>query len=100
MLSLIHIFYIAGSSAKAQEVPDDAGTAGRFDGLRVLVVEDNELNREIAIELLSSAGIWVDSVENGLQAVRKMEQSEEGYYDMIFMDIHMPVMDGLSLIHI
>lgn len=89
-------FYIAGSSAKAQEVPDDAGTAGRFDGLRVLVVEDNELNREIAIELLSSAGIWVDSVENGLQAVRKMEQSEEGYYDMIFMDIHMPVMDGFA----
>ncbi len=35
-------------------------------------------------------------VENGLQAVRKMEQSEEGYYDMIFMDIHMPVMDGFA----
>ncbi|WP_238023444.1 response regulator, partial [Collinsella aerofaciens] len=38
----------------------------------------------------------MDSVENGLQAVRKMEQSEEGYYDMIFMDIHMPVMDGFA----
>ena len=68
----------------------------QFGGLRILVAEDNDINREIAVELLQSAGIEVDSVENGLQAVRRMEQSEEGYYDMILMDIHMPVMDGFE----
>lgn len=87
-------FYIMGSSAKSK-------TGGhtpsyRFEGLRVLMAEDNELNREIAEELLSSAGIEVDSVENGLEAVRKMEQNGEGYYGMVLMDIHMPVMDGFE----
>lgn len=88
-------FYIMGSSDEKTEAAHDMGQY-HFDGLRILVAEDNELNREIAVELLSSAGIQADSVENGLQAVRKVEQSEAGYYDMILMDIHMPVMDGLE----
>ena len=60
------------------------------------MAEDNELNREIVEELLRDSGILVDSVEDGLQAVRKVEQTGPGYYDMIFMDIHMPVMDGFT----
>lgn len=88
-------FYIMGPSDEKAETVHDIGKY-HFEGLRILVAEDNELNREIAVELLSSAGIQADSVENGLQAVRKIEQSEAGYYDMILMDIHMPVMDGLE----
>lgn len=88
-------FYIMGPSSEKTEAVHDIGKY-HFEGLRILVAEDNELNREIAVELLSSAGIQADSVENGLQAVRKVEQSEAGYYDMILMDIHMPVMDGLE----
>lgn len=88
-------FYILGAAVKAQDV---SGTSVqyRFEGLRILVVEDNELNREIAAELLGAAGILVDSAENGLEAVEKIRQSEAGYYGMILMDIHMPVMDGLE----
>ena len=60
----------------------------------MLLAEDNELNREIAVGLLNNAGIEVDSVENGLLAVERMKKSQPGYYGMIFMDIHMPVMNG------
>lgn len=88
-------FYIMGPSAKTQEAPRQIPEY-KFDGLHILIAEDNELNREIAAELLTSAGVRVDSAENGLQALRKMEQSEPGDYDMILMDVHMPEMDGLE----
>ena len=60
----------------------------------VLLAEDNELNQEIAVELLSAIGVQVEVADNGLQAVEKFEKSPEGYYGLIFMDIHMPYMDG------
>lgn len=88
-------FYIMGSPAKPKETLQEIPQY-QFDGLCILVAEDNELNREIAVELLESVGIQVDSVENGLEAVRKIEENEAGHYDMILMDIHMPVMDGLE----
>lgn len=65
-------------------------------GLRILLAEDNELNREIAEELLQGSGALVESVENGSLAVQRVEQCPPGYYNMILMDIHMPVMDGLT----
>lgn len=60
----------------------------------VLLAEDLELNQEIAVELLSAIGVQVEVADNGLQAVEKFEKSPEGYYGLIFMDIHMPYMDG------
>lgn len=60
----------------------------------VLLAEDLELNQEIAVELLSAIGVPVEVADNGLQAVEKFEKSPEGYYGLIFMDIHMPYMDG------
>ncbi len=65
-----------------------------FIGKRVLLVEDNELNREIATEILEESGFVVESVPDGTDAVRRMEQVEESYYDIILMDIQMPIMDG------
>lgn len=65
-----------------------------YSAYRVLLVEDNELNQEIAVELLSVTGVQVEVADDGAQAVEKFGNSPEGYYDLIFMDIHMPVMDG------
>ncbi len=72
------------------------GQSGEIDysGYRVLLVEDNELNQEIAMELLEMTGVQVETAGDGLQAAEKFEASPPGYYDLIFMDIQMPVMDG------
>ena len=65
-----------------------------LEGKRVLLVEDNQLNREIAAELLTMHGFIVDTVENGRLAVEKFKVLPSGTYDCILMDIQMPVMDG------
>ena len=65
-----------------------------FRGKHLLLVEDNALNREIAIEILKEAGLLVDTAGDGVEAVEKMEQSVPGQYDLILMDIQMPRMDG------
>lgn len=65
-----------------------------FSGKRVLLAEDNDLNREIATEIIGSTGIIVECAENGEQAVEKFIKMGEWYYDLIFMDIQMPVMNG------
>ena len=63
-------------------------------GKKILLVEDNELNREIAVEILKGAGFVVDIAEDGEVAVQKMEQAPAGQYDLVLMDIQMPNMDG------
>ena len=68
--------------------------AEAFKGKKILLVEDNELNREIAVEILKEAGFEVESAEDGEIAVRKMKQAADGQYDLILMDIQMPNMDG------
>ena len=65
-----------------------------YSSRHILLVEDNELNQEIALELLSVTGAQVEVACDGAEAVEKFEASREGYYDLIFIDIHMPVMDG------
>ncbi len=67
-----------------------------FEGYRVLVVEDNELNAEIAQCLLEERGFTVECVYNGAQAVERIRETPPGRYDVILMDIMMPVMDGLE----
>ena len=63
-------------------------------GKRVLLVEDNEFNREVAQDFLNDAEMIVEIAENGLEAVSKVREHLPGYYDCILMDIQMPVMDG------
>ena len=65
-----------------------------YTGKRILLVEDNELNREIASEILQMTGAKVETAENRKIAVEKVEASPKGSYDLIFMDIQMPVMNG------
>ncbi len=69
-------------------------TKADFSGKRILLVEDNELNREIAEVILEEAGFIVDTAPDGTDAVAVMEHSEENYYDAILMDVQMPIMNG------
>ena len=65
-----------------------------FKGKNILLVEDNELNREIAIEILGEYGFRVDTAENGAVALQKISTSAPGCYDLVLMDVQMPIMDG------
>ena len=82
----------AGMSSEAPEHEEEEHTD--LKGRRILLAEDNELNWEIASELLSEIGLELDWAENGQICVDKFQQSEVGYYDAILMDIRMPVMTG------
>ena len=78
-------------AAESQESEAEA-----YSGKQVLLAEDNELNAEIAMELLQTIGLTVDWVENGKLAVEKLEASKPGQYFAVFMDMQMPVMDGIE----
>ncbi len=65
-----------------------------FEGKKILLVEDNELNQEIAVEILQEAGFVMDVADDGTLAVEKMQAAEPGQYDLILMDIQMPILDG------
>ena len=63
-------------------------------GKRILLAEDNELNAEIAMELLKEEGFLIDWVKDGQECFDKLEESDDGYYDLILMDIQMPILNG------
>ena len=67
-----------------------------FKGKQILLVEDNELNREIAQEILREYGFFVDTAENGAVAVEKVSTAAPGSYDLVLMDVQMPIMDGYT----
>ena len=83
---------VSGEKTTVTSQPEEIS----FPGKRILVVEDNELNMEIICTILENYGIETEQAVNGKEAVRRMEESVSGYYDMIFMDIMMPEMDGLE----
>ena len=78
----------------SQEAETASQSPVSLSGLHVLLVEDNELNREIALYLLEKEGMEITTCENGAEAVKVFRESPLGYYDLILMDIMMPVMDG------
>lgn len=86
---LMEVFYemLNGGNDSKMTFPD-------FSGKRVLLVEDHKVNAEIISEYLSYTGIEVDVVYDGTEAVKRMEETPDGYYDLIFMDIRMPKMNG------
>ena len=91
---LSDLYDILNDCVDSPPAVEEADLQVDFKGKRILLVEDNELNMEIAMELVGRTGAEVETAENGETAVRKVQESAEGYYDLIFMDIQMPVMDG------
>jgi len=92
---LVYLFNQIVEKDEGKELSDEESfTKVKVDGRRILLVEDNELNREIAEEIICETGVTVESAENGQEALEKFEKSDEDHYDMILMDIQMPVMNG------
>jgi len=85
---------ITGRENDRKEIGKKNFSDYNFEGKRILLVEDNELNREIAEEIIRSTGVIVESAADGKQALEKFQEKDEGYYDLIFMDVQMPVMNG------
>ncbi len=83
-------------TAQAADVPDEPEPRGGLHGVRILLVEDNELNREIAQYLLSDEGAEVELAVDGGEALEIFTAREPAYYDVILMDMMMPVLDGCS----
>ena len=85
----------AGTGEPGREVSgEEERREWRFEGHRILLVEDNEINREIAVELIGETGALGECAEYGKQGVEMFAGKKPGYYSLIIMDIQMPVMDG------
>lgn len=82
------------STKETEEIP--GYNAERIMGKRILLVEDNDLNREIATELLSAAGLLMEEAWDGTVALKMLKEKGAGYYDLVLMDIQMPIMDGYT----
>jgi PAS domain S-box-containing protein len=91
-LGIGHAHAMALAHAPQRDAPD-ARALQALQGLRILLVEDNELNREVALELLSDVGVRVDTANNGQMALQRLQEQP---YDLVLMDMQMPVMDGLT----
>lgn len=84
----------AARNAKQLDNPQAQAEQPDFKGKRLLVVEDNKLNREITVTILEQTGIITEQAEDGSVAVKMVQEAAPGYYDLILMDIQMPIMDG------
>jgi len=93
-IQLFHSLLSDKEAGEAEKVPVLKVGEGAFLGRRILLVEDNALNTEIATEILSMTEVEIEHAENGKQAVEMFRAAPPGHYDLIFMDIQMPVMDG------
>lgn len=96
----VEIPFVPASEAQCRELlkqtEDEDSNGKKYAGKKVLLVEDNALNAEIAMELLSNIGFVTDWADNGKAGVEQFEASEDGEYFAIFMDMQMPVMDGVE----
>ena len=90
------LYQVLASATRKDHAVTEAskGSTVSFEGKRFLLVEDNELNQEIAVEILKGTGAEIQCARDGREAVDEFNTSAAGYYDLILMDIQMPVMDG------
>ena len=86
----------AEQSQGEMDVVEEEVSDTSFQGCRILLVEDNELNREIAMELIGEIGAMVECTVDGRRGLQRFAEMPEGYYDLILMDIQMPVMNGFE----
>lgn len=93
------VFEVAEPSDVKDKSADTVCTAEMLEGMRILLVEDNLLNREIARDILEDFKIEVDEACDGAQALEKVKRAEPGYYNLVLMDVQMPVMDGYEATH-
>ena len=84
--------------AEEQVEEEKEGGAVQFKAGRILLAEDNELNQEIAVEILGGAGFTTEVAENGKVAVEMLQRSDPGYYQLVLMDVQMPVMSGYEAV--
>ena len=91
-LGIGHAHAVAMVHAQQHDAPD-LHALQVLQGVRILLVEDNELNREVAVELLGAVGVCVDTADNGQMALQRLQEQT---YDLVLMDMQMPVMDGLT----
>jgi CheY-like chemotaxis protein len=95
---MVHLFNDLVGQNHGDKIVDETPMAElkkmNLKGKRVLLVEDNDLNAEIAFEILRTTGLEVECAGNGAVAVTRLEAVEDGYYDLVLMDIQMPVMNG------
>ena len=100
MLGIGTEFTVTFKAKKATELPqtkkEEATLIPELQGARVLVVEDNMINREIARELLEDEGFIIEEAEDGTIAVKMLESKEKGYYEFVLMDVQMPIMNGYT----
>ncbi len=89
----VTLIFRLSTGIKEQKAEEETGCAEIGTG-RILLAEDNELNQEIAVEILSDAGFDIEVAGNGQIALEMLEQSQPGYYQVVLMDIQMPVMNG------
>jgi CheY-like chemotaxis protein len=89
-------FQLASAKDLPSESAADSGPVTDFSGKRLLLVEDNEINREIAEMFLLQSGFAVECAENGQEAVDRVTAAAPDYFDAVLMDIQMPVMDGYA----
>ena len=93
---LVKLQYRLAEEPQQTAVPEVEYPAELFAGKRILLAEDNVLNREIAVAILEETGFQVEIAENGAVAVERVKAAPAGYYDAVLMDIQMPVMDGYA----
>ncbi|MBR4544625.1 MAG: response regulator [Oscillibacter sp.] len=95
-LSELHsaMMRVVGKADGAETRPEDKNPPANFDGRRLLLVDDIEMNREIAAAVLEMSGFEVEEARDGTEAVEKVTNAAPGYYDAVLMDIQMPVMNG------
>ena len=93
---LAQALYACTEEYRSSQARTDSKPRKNYRNSRILLVEDNELNMEIALEILGSTGVQIDTAYNGREAVEAFLGKPEFYYQLIFMDIQMPVMDGLE----
>lgn len=96
---LVYMFkQFIGDFENMKSTEKSSGEQRDFSNKRILLVEDNDLNREIAVEIIGETGVSIECAVNGQEAVQMYEDHEDNYYDLIFMDIQMPIMDGYTAV--